>query len=187
MRKTAIFDEVEQMALLGACESDNEFIPIWLMMRCGMHPSDISSARTKFRFNGQFLEWKRAKNSNSRREMIPLDVMPRLQHWFKSGRKISRIGYFELVRRIGARVGHPEYSPMTLRHTFGIQCLREFMKQIPPPPDFISLVATKMGCGEHIVKQNYIDLTQWAQLGGTKKEAEMDEKIERILQDNPDF
>lgn len=165
MQKIAIFDPTEQASLLGACESDNEFIPIWLMMRCGMHPSDISAARTKFKFNGQFLEWKRAKNSKPRREMIPEDVLPRLRKWLKSGRKLTRIGYFLLVQRVGGRVGHPEWSPMTLRHTFGLEELRRFAKQQPPPPDFIGLVAKKMGCTRDVVMQNYIDLGQWERLG----------------------
>jgi hypothetical protein len=168
-RKLAIFDEREQAALLGACgESDGEFIPIWLMLRCGMHPSDVSSARNKFAFNGQFLEWRRAKNSNPRREIVPKDVMPRLQSWMERGKKLTREGYFQLVRRVGARVGHPEYSPMTLRHTFGLQELRRFMKMDPPPPDFIGLVAKKMGCTREVVMDYYIDLDQWERLGGER-------------------
>jgi integrase len=166
MQKLAIFDETEQAALLGKCESDNEFIPIWLMLKCGMHPHDISKAKDKFRFNGQFLEWKRAKNSKPRREIIPKDVRPRLDNWLKHGKKLTRVGYNQLVHRIGAQVGHPEYSPLSLRHTFGLQELRGFMKQKPPPPDFIALVAQKMGCKRETVMQFYIDLTQWAALGG---------------------
>jgi integrase len=168
MQKLAIFDETEQAALLGKCETDNEFIPIWLMLKCGMHPHDISKAKDKFRFNGQFLEWKRAKNSKSRREIIPKDVRPRLDNWLKHGRKLSRVGYNHLVHRIGAQVGHSEYSPLSLRHTFGLQELRGFMKQKPPPPDFIALVAQKMGCKRETVMQFYIDLTQWEGLGGSE-------------------
>lgn len=167
MQKLAIFDEQEQNALLGACqESDTEFIPIWLMLRCGMHPHDVSQAREKFRFNGQFLEWKRAKNSKPRREIIPKDIRPRLENWLKHSKKLTRVGYNQLVHRIAARIGHPEYSPLSLRHTFGLQELRGFMKQKPPPPDFIALVAQKMGCKRETVMQFYIDLTQWAGLGG---------------------
>ena len=165
-QKLAIFDEQEQKALLGACESDGDFIPVWLMLRCGMHPHDVSKAKDKFRFNGQFLEWKRAKNAKSRREIIPKDVRPRLEKWLKQGRKLTRVGYNQLVHRIGARVEHPEYSPLSLRHTFGLQELRGFMKQRPPPPDFIALVAQKMGCKRETVMQFYIDLKQWEDLGG---------------------
>ncbi len=150
---------------LGACGSDSEFIPIWLMLKCGMHPSDVSGAQDKIRFNGQFIEWKRAKNANARREIVPKDIMPRLERWHRTGRKLTREGYFQLVRRVGARIGHPEYSPQTLRHTFGLQELRKFMNQSPPPPDLISLVAVKMGCRKETVIQYYIDLTQWEALG----------------------
>lgn len=166
VQKLAIFNETEQSALLGACESDNEFIPVWLMMRCGMHPHDVSHARDKFRFNGQFLEWKRAKNTNPRREIIPKDILPRLKRWHKESRKLTRVGYNHLVHRIGERIDRPEYSPLNLRHTFGLQELRRFMKMNPPPPDFIGLVAQKMGCKRETVQQYYIDLDQWERLGG---------------------
>ena len=167
-QKIAIFDETEQAALLGVCESDQEYVPMWLMMRCGMHPSDVSRAKEKLRFNGDFIEWKRAKNSKPRREIVPKDVRPRLEKWLTKGRHITRVGYNLLVSRIGERIGHSEYSPMTLRHTFCLQQLRYFMGMDPPPPDFIGLVATKMGCTREVVYQNYLDLAQWEGLGGSQ-------------------
>lgn len=165
-QKLAIFSETDQSALLGACESDAEFIPIWLMLRCGMHPCDVGAASSKFRFNGQFLEWKRAKNAKPRREMVPDDIRPRLERWLKHGKKLTRFGYFELVRRIGVRVDHPEYTPMTLRHSFAIHELRALNKKKRPPPNIIDLVATKMGCRREVLMQNYLDLLQWEGLGG---------------------
>lgn len=176
VQKLAIFDPTEQAALLGACESDAEYIPIFLMSRFGMHPSDVSTAQDKFRFNGQFLEWRRAKNSRLRRELVPEDILPRLQKWLKQGRKLSRVGYNQLVHRVGTRVGHPEYSPLTLRHTFCLEELRRFMRQKPPPPDFIALVAQKMGCTREVVMQNYIDLMQWEGLGGQQEEVYDDDE-----------
>jgi integrase len=167
-QKLAIFDEQDQAALLGKCESDNEFIPIWLMLRCGMHPLDVSRARDKIRFNGQFIEWKRVKNAETRREIIPKDILPRLERWLKQGRKLTRGGYFQLVGRVGARMGHPEYSPQTLRHTFGLQELKRFIKMPKPPPDYMALVAKKMGCRKETVMQYYIDLDQWERLGGSQ-------------------
>lgn len=156
-RKIAIFEACDQDALLQACESDNEFVPIWLMMRCGMHPSDVSDAKDKITINGQFIEYKRAKNAKSRRELVPENILPRLVKWLKVGRRLTREGYFYLVARVGNRVDHPEYSPMTLRHTFCIQQLREYADN----PDPIRLVSIKMGCSEDIVAQNYLDLNQW--------------------------
>ena len=171
-QKTAIFDEKDQFTLLGACESDREFVPVWLMMRCGMHPSDVSKAKEKLRFNGDFIEWKRAKNSKPRRELVPKDVKPRLEKWLERGRILTRVGYNLLVGRIGDRVGHPEYSPMTLRHTFCIQQLRYFSGMERPPPDYIGLVAVKMGCTRDVVVQNYIDLQQWMDLAGESNKGE---------------
>lgn len=164
-RKLPIFDKRDQLALLGACEGDNEFVPVWLMMRCGMHPSDVSAASRKITWNGRFIEWKRAKNAEPRREMIPNDIKMRLEHWMKRGPKLTREGYFHLVGRIGDRVGHSDYSPMTLRHTFAINELRRFNDMPRPPPDIFSLVAIKMGCSEKVVKKHYIDLKDWERLG----------------------
>jgi integrase len=164
-RKIAIFDETDQKALLGACEGDGEYVPVWLMMRCGMHPSDVSAAGTKIRWNGQFIEWKRAKNSEARREMVPADLVNRLEAWLRRGKKLTREGYNLLVHRVGASVGHPEYSPLTLRHTFGIQELRRFQSMAKPPPDPIGLTAKKMGCTRETVMEYYIDLEQWERLG----------------------
>lgn len=163
--KVAIFTETDQAALLGACETDSEYIPIWLMLRCGMHPSDVSAAGKKVRWNGPFIEWQRAKNSEPRREMIPVDLRDRLGKWLKQGRKLTRQGYFELVRRVGSRVDHPEYSPLTLRHSFGIHELRRFNSMARPPPDMIALVAKKMGCTTDTVRGYYIDMDQWERLG----------------------
>jgi len=163
MQKVAIFDEIEQKALLGACEGDREYIPIWLMMRCGMHVSDVS--KKNFRIESQFIMWHRVKNREQRREMIPQDLLLRLKNWLKNGRKMTRFGYFKMVSRIGERIGHPEYSPNTLRHTFCIQELRVLTQISNPPPDPISLLSRKMGCSREVVMQNYLDLTQWERLG----------------------
>jgi len=165
MRKIAIFNQSDQMALLGACQSDHEYIPIWLMMRCGMHPSDVSRAKDNITFSGDFMEYRRAKNQKPMRIMIPKDLKPRLEKWLKSGRKISREGYFHLVRRVGIRINHPECTPMSLRHTFCIEELRRYMKMLRPPPDYMFLLAKRMGCGVEIVRQNYIDLEQWEGIG----------------------
>lgn len=167
--KIAIFDPEEQQKFLGACsQNDNEYIPIWLMLNTGMHPSDISQARTKLKLERGVLSWKRAKNDNPRRELIPPQIAERLENWLKHGRKLTRVGYFQLVRRVGTRVGHPEYSPMTLRHTFCINELRRMQEQPKPPPEMFMLLAMKMGCTRSVVAQNYLDLTQWERLGGTE-------------------
>jgi integrase len=164
-KKFAIFNERDQLALLGACEGDGEYIPIWLMMRCGMHPSDVSSAGTKVKFDGQYISWNRVKNSEARHELVPPDFRDRLEAWLKRGKKLTREGYWHLVGRIGARIGHSEYSPLTLRHTFGTQELKRYMNQPRPPPDPFDLVAKKMGCSESTVKGYYIDFNDWERIG----------------------
>ena len=175
-RKRAIFDPKEQAALLGVCEGDREYIPIWLMMRCGMHPSDVSKASKKLKVKGRYIEWERAKNAEDRHEIVPDDIMDRLKKWLKKGRKLTREGYWHLVGRVGARVGHPEYSPLTLRHTFGTEMLKFYMQKEKPPPDVFDLVARKMGCTEAVVKNNYVDLQDWERASDP----------ERLHEDNED-
>lgn len=165
MNKIAIFDQSLQMALIGACQSDHEYIPMWLMMRCGMHPSDVSRAKENITFSGDFIEYHRAKNQKPMRIMIPKDLKPRLEKWLKSGRKLSRMGYYYLVKRVGERIGHPEWTPMNLRHVFCIEELRRYAKMQRPPPDYMYLLAQRMGCGIKIVRQNYLDLQQMEDLG----------------------
>lgn len=75
-----------------------------------------------------------------------------------------------MVKRVGSRIGHPEYSPMTLRHTFAIQELRRMGKMKPQPPDPLALLAQKMGCTKAVAQQNYLDLEQWERLGGEEED-----------------
>jgi len=160
-QKRAIFEDADQSALLGVCEGDSEFIPVWLMMRCGMHPCDVSTAGKKVKFDGKYISWKRAKNSYPRHELVPEYLRERMSAWLKRGRKLCRNGYWHLVSRVGSRIGHPEYSPQTLRHTFGTQMLKYYMSQPKPPPDVFDLVARKMGCSVFVVKGFYVDLQDW--------------------------
>ncbi|MBU0684453.1 MAG: hypothetical protein ABIE25_09825 [Thermoplasmatota archaeon] len=173
-RKKAIFDEKIQRKLLDAC-SENEYIPIFLMLKLGMHPVDVlyRDGRWKVRkngeriwhdgmkFDGEWLEYRRCKNEQSRRFLIPVEVRPKLVHWMKYGRRISPDGIAQMVRRVGRRIGVDNLSPMNLRHTFGIQAFRRYRGR----NDAIALVASLMSCKEETARKYYLDLDQWMDAG----------------------
>ncbi len=158
VQKLAVFDEKQQEQILGAC-SATEYVPVWLMMRLGCHSHDLVH-REKFEYDGQWLRWKRCKTGRPRQFPIPLEVAPKLVEWLTRGRRLTRDGYCKMVHRIGARVGMSDLSPMSLRHTFGINAMRRFKGR----GDAIQLVASMMGCSERILVRNYLDFEQWLAL-----------------------
>ncbi len=161
VQKVAIFEPEKQEALLRAC-SETEFIPVWLMMRCGMHIEDIVNRNEHFRFDGTWLLWRRSKTGRPRKVAVPPDVAPRLERWLKKGKRLTHNGYHKLVRRVGERAGlGRDITPMTLRHTFGLEMLRRYRNRA----DAIDLVATMMGATPSVVRRYYVDLTQWERLG----------------------
>lgn len=156
MQKNAIFKEQDQLAFLAEC-GDLEFVPCWLMLRCGMHTHDIVY-RDNLYFDGQWLQYKRCKTGRPRKFLIPPDVVPRLVKWLERGRRLTPDGYHKMVRRVGERAGlGTSITPMSLRHTFGLQELRRYRRRA----DAIDLVAASMGCTRAVVVRYYIELQQW--------------------------
>lgn len=155
VQKVALFNERDQERLLEAC-TEREFVPIWLGLRLGMHSHDVLG-KDKLHLEGEWLSWKRCKTGRPRKFLVPPDVLPRLERWFASGRKYSRDGYRQVIRRVGERIGIPSLSSMSLRHSFAIHELRKYRDRA----DAIDLVAASMGCRRETLMSNYLDLLQW--------------------------
>jgi len=159
--KEAIFDEKIQMSLLEACETDKEYIIVWMFINTGIHSKDLGGLKVK-NIDGHNILWRRAKNKKPRREMLPDDIMDRLIKFLNNKRRPkSRTSYLLIVQEIGDRIGLDHLSPMSLRHTFCINLLQEYGNH----PQCIDFVAKRMGCSRDVVVQNYIDLHQWVKLG----------------------
>ena len=163
--KKAIFDYKDQEKLLNSCESDKEYIILWLFLNTGMHPKDLGELTLKNIKNEEDISWKRAKNDKPRRETLPEDVMEKLKVFLKIKRRPkSRVAYYYIVRDVGARAKLKSIkgtiSPMTLRHTLCINLLREYGDH----PQAIDFVAKRMGCSREVVIQNYLDLQQWEKI-----------------------
>jgi integrase len=177
-RKRAIFDEGLQEKILAVC-SESEYIPIWLMLKTGMHSVDVTYRNGRYKvnrkgekewhdglkFDGEYLEYKRCKNDQLREFRIPESIRPKLAHWLKNGRHISPGGLYQLVNRVGERAGVKGLSQMTLRHTFGTEALKRFSGR----NDAISFVAATMACSEAVVRRNYLNLDDWQNAGNGEK------------------
>ncbi len=150
--KIGVFDVRLQERILDVC-SENEFVPIFLMMKFGCHAHDICY-RDKMRFDGEWLSWPRCKNEKERRFLVPKLVREPLAAWLRHGRRISPDGLYKMTRRVGDRAGVPNLSPMSLRHTCALESLRRHRGNT-------NLVAREMGCTVAVAERNYLDLDQW--------------------------
>ena len=161
--KKAIFDYKDQEKLLKVCRSDTEFIVIWMFLNTGIHPKDLGKLTMKNIKDDEDISWKRVKNKKPRRETLPNDIMEKLKSFLRNKRRPkSRIAHYYIVRDVGRRIGFKGIiSPMSLRHTFCINLLREYGTH----PQAIDFVAKRMGCSRETVIQNYIDLQQWERIG----------------------
>jgi len=158
MQKDAIMSQDAQLLLLAHAREEGltTLVPVWLMLRLGLHPADVAKELT---FSNGTLKWGRAKNKVSRKEAIPDSVAHDLERWLSERRPYTRQGYNAMVRRLGALQGHPDWTPMTLRHTACIEFLREYLAK--GRYDAIDLVAVRMGCDRNVVAKNYLILDQW--------------------------
>lgn len=157
-RKKAIFDPKKRETLIKSCETDNEFVVIWLFMNTGMHPKNLKQLKPKNLDDDNWLQYKRVKNEKPRRELLPDYVAVKVRAFLNNKRRPrNRTSYWGICRDVGKRAGIRDLSPMSLRHTYCILMLQEFRNHPTP----IDLVATKMGCTRDVVMQNYLDLYEW--------------------------
>ena len=89
MQKDAIMSHDAQILLLAHAKEEgiHSYVPVWLMMRLGMHPRDL---RKELTFTEGTLKWQRAKNHKPRKETIPAEMSDDLTAWLKDGRRYSR-------------------------------------------------------------------------------------------------
>lgn len=166
--KAAIFDPAKQAALLTACVEEEEWCTVWIILNTGMHPKNLvrlGPSNVDVKSGEWFLQYQRVKNDKARRYMLPPDVGERLRVFVAKRKRVqSTKGVWGIVKRVGARVGMPDVSPLSLRHTFCINLLREH--------DDIHLVAQEMGCSVQVVMRNYADLHAWKKLRARKTETD---------------
>lgn len=162
--KRAILDPKVEENILEVADPALERPAIWLMMKIGMHPSNLTSLgilNIERDEQGWWLQYKRVKNDRPRRELLPDDIGGALNTFLKRpGRPKTRQAYWEMVKRVGRKAHVEGISPMTLRHTACINFLRKFRDH----NDRMDLVAMKMGCAKTVVIQNYLDLEEWERM-----------------------
>jgi hypothetical protein len=163
--KKAIFDRETQKALLEEC-GETELIPVYLMLQ-GVHRHDVAF-RSKFQFDGEFVVYKRCKTGEPRSIAVPYEYREKLADWLKNGRHRSPDALTQMVMRVGARIGHPEITPMTLRHSHALNTLRRYADK----PYAIDMVAQSMGCSRKVLLRNYLDMEQVQSLADEKEPVE---------------
>lgn len=167
-RKVAIFDNEEVVKFLKQAKTLEDEVRTYMLVAYGMHPENLRRLTIDMKNSDRItkdglLEFKRAKNDKGRRELLSPEVAEVIYNVVKKGKlKISNT-YYE---RICAEQGNiltqyytPPVSPLTLRHTYALNCLRNAMN-IGGIIDF-NMVATKMGCSIDMVRGHYLDLIDW--------------------------
>ena len=171
MQKVAIFDNDKVKLFLRSARTIDDEARMYMLVAFGMHPKNCRELMIENITEGNLLQFKRAKNSKMRRELLSEGVAEVLRDVISRNKlKISNTMYEDICKHLG-RIAVPDYqcgnvSPMTLRHTFALNELRRTMVG-GNAPDF-DRVAMKMGCTINVVKQNYIDLEQWEDINKTE-------------------
>lgn len=176
--KAPIIDRTDQARLLRACNGDNEYVPIWLMLRLGVPAAQLQGNALTIR--RKHVYWLRENNAIPGRAPIPDRIAPRIKQWIVIGKKRAPGELSVLISRIGARIGHAEYSIQTLWNSSGVNQLRDALDEGLTPNTAINLVAERMDRKVETVKDLYLEYEKWMNAGGpiteyaelNKKEAE---------------
>jgi integrase len=170
-RKMAIFDNEDAKRFLKSARKIDDEIRVFPMLAFGMHPENLrrlkagDEATKGDKITKDILEFKRAKNDYPRRQLLNRDVADVLHKACSRGVfRISNRAYEQICEYMG-HIGIPTYqthpvSPHTLRHTYILNCLREYKGQ----NDAMDLVSVKAGCNKSTVIQNYVDLQDWERI-----------------------
>ena len=158
-RKSAIFREEDQQRMLDACESNDEYVIVYLMMKYGVHPIDCVY-RDKMKYDGTMLRWPRCKTGLLREFLIAPSFKPKLEEWLAHGRRYSIDGIGDKVRTIAKRAGLKGVTPMSLRHTAALMLLHKWRGHA----DAVQLAAEQLGCTEEVLRRNYVALKDWIQI-----------------------
>jgi integrase len=162
--KRAILDPKIEEQILEAADPITERPAIFLMMKFGMHPKNVANLSLSNLLKdeqGYWLQYKRVKNENPRRELLSTDVGELLEKFLsRKTRPATHQAYWEMVRRVGKKAGCGSISPMTLRHTACINFLRQYRDH----HERMDLVARRMGCTRAVVLQHYLDLDTWERM-----------------------
>lgn len=122
------FDKILEVATR---ESDDVRKIILLLRYTGMHISVVCDKQYNLReelYVGEpYIIWKRTKKEGKeaycsvlKSQYIDFDVHKFAKEIWKRKRRKTRQYFYELVKKVGLRAGIPGLSPMTFRHTLGV-------------------------------------------------------------------
>jgi hypothetical protein len=169
-QKPPIIDRTDQAAMLKACDGVNEFVPIWLMLRLGVPPQELQG--NGITFNNDHVYWLRPYRKIPRSAQIgDRRLMKKVAKWIAHGRKYDLRYYQVLISKIGARIGHPEYSYQTLLNSSTVNQIREGLDEGLSLDTTVNMVAERMGRTVDKVKNLYLEFEKWREAGGEDTEA----------------
>jgi len=171
--KVAIFYNEDVKQFLRAARTLDDEVKTYMMLAFGMHPKnlrllkagDVNDTKGDIITRRGVLDFKRAKNQKSRRELISTEIAEVIWDVVKRGKLKASNTYYELICKNQGRIAIPHYekppvSPYTLRHTYILNQLRVYSHR----NDIMDFVAKKAGCTREVVLQNYIDFESWENL-----------------------
>ena len=115
---------------------------IFVLMRwCGMHPSVIVEPKYELREetldDGRIMVvWKRTKKTGrdaytsiKKSENITFDINEYIKRFQKRKTRRSRVYIWSLIKRIAESVGYADVSPMSYRHSVGVELLSRGLQE----------------------------------------------------------
>lgn len=120
---------------------------VTILFKTGMHPiclTEIGPANVV----GDVLQWRRAKKARGTVCTRRLDEVLRLAlaEFFRHPR-LTRDGYYKMVRKVGRAAGVRGLSPMTFRHTRAVRLLERGVRP--------EIVAGALGCSLSTLQRFY--------------------------------
>ncbi len=154
----AIFDPSAPARILAAARDDQDWGIAYLILREGMHPTQIVRLRPSD-LHDHWLTWKRVKNEKPREALIPDGDLERLKA-FLAHPRLSRKQMWARMLSLTRRAGF-DATPRELRKTAILGWLRDYKDR----RDTLELVSARAGCSLETVTRYYLDLTMWEQAG----------------------
>jgi len=116
--------EEKLQKILSVCTEREKHLILFLV-NTGMHISVlVDKKKSELRYENGHISWRRPKTRKYVRIRAAKVIQPFIDEILAMP-KYSRQYYFNLLKDIGKRAGVPDLSPLTLRHTFGVNMLKK--------------------------------------------------------------
>lgn len=116
--------EEQMKKILEVC-NEWEKETVLFLLNTGMHISVLcNKKKSELKYQDGYLSWRRPKTKRYLRLKVPKAVLPFIDNIINRP-NYSRQYYFQMIKDIGRKAGIPDLSPLTFRHTFGVNMLKK--------------------------------------------------------------